>query len=202
MNYVVALGLLALVGAWVMAVYSKLHHLYEQTRVAWGHWIATTSHRNDCLWDLSMVVASYVQRDDMLPRDLRKWVTNSRRALDNTSAPPLHGADEQLKNTEHHLRRLIAHMAQLLGERPLMRESEQLLGLYNAMSVARNHQTEAGQQYDRAAHHFNTALHEPLSYLLAPLLGFHQVSLLSSAPHRKPHPRQQPAAGYEKGRES
>ncbi|MBQ2380063.1 MAG: LemA family protein [Akkermansia sp.] len=202
MNYVVALGLLVLVGAWGVAVYSQLHHLYEQVRGAWGQWLAATRHRNDCLWDLSMVVASYVPPDDMLARELRKWITNNRRALDNTPVPPHHAADEQLKNSEHHLQRLIAHMAQLLGDNPHMHGNDQLLGLYNAMSVARNRQTEAGQYYDRAARHYNTALHEPPNYLLAPLLGFYKVSLLTSTPHRKPHPQQQAAPGYEKGRES
>lgn len=178
MVYIVALALLVLVGAWLAAAYARLHHLYGRVQGAWVSWQAATMHRNECLGDFVAVFAGFLPREDMLPRNMRRWVADSHRALQATPAAPLRGTAHLLGDTERCLARSIRSSGHAMESTPLMRDCEQLLGLYQAMAVSRHRQEELTRLYNRSVHDYNTALAEPLTRLLAPVLGFAPVESL------------------------
>lgn len=175
MEYIVALALLVTVGACVVAAYARLHHLYGRVQGAWAKWNEATRRRNDCLGDFVAVFASFLPQEDMLPRDIRRWVEDSSRALEATPAAPLLGAGHVLTAAERQLRRMMTYSGRAMEATPRMRESDQLLGLYQAMAVSRHQQEEVAGYYNRSVHDYNAALNEPLTRLLAPVLGFAPV---------------------------
>ena len=186
MEYIVALALLVAVGACVAAAYARLHHLYVRVQGAWEKWNAATRRRNDCLGDFIAVFASFLPREDMLPRNMRRWMEDSRRALEATPAAPQLGAGHELGDTEHQLRRMMIYSGRTLEASPHMQESDQLLGLYQAMAVSRHQQEEIADFYNRSAHDYNSALNEPISRLLAPVLGFAPVEEVHQEAPRVP----------------
>ncbi len=179
MEYIVALALLVLVGACVVAAYARLHHLNGRVQSAWKRWNTATRQRNDCLGDFVAVFASFLPQDDMLPRNMRRWAEDSSRALAATPGAPLLGAGQLLADAERHLLHMMRSSGQALEDIPQLRESDQLLGLYQAMAVSHSRQEEVARFYNRSVHDYNAALDEPLSRLLAPMLGFAPVDELT-----------------------
>lgn len=184
MEYIIALALLVAVGGWVVAAYTRLEQLYRRAQGAWERWNAATQQRNDCLGDFVAVFASFLPREDMLPRDMRKWAEDSQRELTSTPKAPLQGTGKHLSNAEYELRRMIRSSGHAMETEPRMKESEQLLGLYQAMAVSRSRQEEVAQFYKRSAHDYNIALNEPLTRFLAPVLGFSPLDELETISHR------------------
>ena len=184
MEYIVALSLLVAVGACVVAAYARLHHLYIRVQSAWTRWNAATRRRNDCLGDFVAVFASYMPQNDMLARNMRRWAADSSRALAATPSAPPYGTGQLLGDAERHLQRMMTYSGRELEATPHLRESEQLLGLYQAMAVSHSQQEEVARFYNRSVHDYNTALDEPLTRFLAPVLGFAPVEELG-APRRR-----------------
>ena len=172
MEYIIALTLLVAVGAWVVGAFIRLHHLYERVQLAWEKWHFATRHRNDCLGDFVAVFASYLPQEDMLARDMRRWAEDSRRALAALPAAPILGAGQVLGHAESKLQRMMRYSGRAVEATPLLRENEQLLGLYQAMAISHRMQEEEARLYNRSVHDFNSALDEPAMRLIAPTLGF------------------------------
>ena len=180
MEYIAALSLLVAVAAWIAAAYTRLRHLYANVQHAWVRWNAATQQRNACLGDFTAVFASFLTQEDMLPRDMRRWTEDSQRALEAMGTAPPIGSAPLLADAERKLQRMIRYSAYTLETTPKMKESEQLLGLYHAMSVSRNLQAEVGKNYNRRVRDYNAAINEPLTRLFAPVLGFKAVAEVSS----------------------
>lgn len=180
MEILTALTLLVAVIAWLAAAYARLQHLYRDVQFAWKKWYTATRHRNECLSDFVAVFAGFLPQENMLPRDMRKWTEDSSRALEALPGAPIAGTGHLLENAEQELRRIMTSSGHTIENAPRLRECDQLLGLYQAMTISRNQQEEEGRFYNRSAHIYNSALDEPLTRLLAPLLGFSPVEVLSS----------------------
>ncbi len=179
MEQIIALSLLVAVAAWMVASFARLEHLNRRVQQAWKKWNHATRRRNDCLGDFVTVYASYLPREDMLPRKMRRWAEDSRRALEELPHAPMLGSSESLGLAEKHLQRLLRHTRRLMESNPPVDANEQLLGLYQAMSVSLRMQVEEAHYYNRSVHDYNAALDEPITRLVAPLLGFAPVDELA-----------------------
>lgn len=182
MEYLIALALLVLVGAWVVGAFIRLHHLHERVQSAWEKWQSATQHRNDCLGDFVSLFACYLPQEDTLARDMRRWAEDSRRALAALTNAPVLGAGQVLGHAERNLERILRYSGRTVEATPQLRENEQLLGLYQAMAVSHRMQAEEARLYNRSVHDFNAALDEPAMRLLAPTLGFSPMDEISGRP--------------------
>ena len=172
MEQIAALSLLVAVAAWMVASFARLEHLNRRVQQAWQKWNHATRRRNDCLGDFVAVYASYLPREDMLPRDMRRWAEDSRRALEELPHAPILGSAQSLGLAEKHLQRLLRHTRRLMESSPPEDANEQLIGLYQAMAISLRLQVEEARYYNRSVHDYNSALDEPITRLVAPLLGF------------------------------
>lgn len=175
MEYLIALTLLVLVGAWVVGAYIRLHHLYVRVQGAWKKWHSAAEHRNECLGDFVAVFACHLPQEDMLARDIRRWSEDSRRALAAQPAAPLQGHVHELELTERHLRRILRYSGRAMEATPQADETEQLLGLYHTMALSDRLQQEEAHIYNRTVRDFNAALDEPAMRLIGPTLGFSPI---------------------------
>ena len=183
MEYLIALTLLVLVGAWVVGAYIRLHHLYERVQGAWVKWHSAAEHRNECLGDFVAVFACHLPQEDMLARDIRRWAEDSRRALAARPAAPLQGSCHELELTERQLRRIMRYSGRAMeATPPVTDENEQLLGLYHTMALSDRLQQQQAHAYNRTVHDFNSALDEPAMRLLGPTLGFSPMDNLNANP--------------------
>lgn len=178
MEYLIALTLLVLVGAWVVGAYIRLHHLYERVQGAWVKWHSAAEHRNECLGDFVAVFACHLPQEDMLARDIRRWAEDSRRALAARPAAPQQGSNHELELTERQLRRIMRYSVRAMEAAPQAHETEQLLGLYHSMALSDRLQQEEARLYNRSVHDFNAALDEPAMRLIGPTLGFSPMDAL------------------------
>lgn len=176
MEYLIALTLLVALGAWVVASYLRLYHLYERVQGAWGQWRLATQHRNECVRDFVRSFAGYLPSGDVLPRDMNRWEADSGRAINATPTAPLVGNFRSIATAERHLRRAVSHSVHTMENTCNLRENEQLITLCSAMSVSLYRQDEQMMLYKRFATEYNTALSAPGAKIVAGLFGFSPVA--------------------------
>lgn len=172
MNYIAALALLVAVMAWLVGEYMRLEHLKKRVEGAWSQWNHATRRRNERLGDFVTVLASYIPKEDQLAREMRRWVTDSGRALDALHGAPIQGSGTRLSEAEQRLQVMMSSSGRAVETNAEMRASVHLQELYQAVAVSHLMQSAETQHYNRLVHDYNAALETPMTRLLAPVLGF------------------------------
>lgn len=172
MNYIAALALLVAVMAWLVGEYMRLEHMKRRVEGAWSQWNHATRRRNERLGDFVAVLASYMPKEDQLAREMRRWMTDSGRALDAQHGAPVQGSGTKLSEAERRLQVMMRSSGRAVETNAEMRASVQLQELYQAMAVSHLMQSAETQHYNRLVHDYNAALSAPMTRLLAPVLGF------------------------------
>ncbi|MBR5214311.1 MAG: hypothetical protein IKV92_08635 [Akkermansia sp.] len=177
MVYIISLTLLVALGAWVVASYLRLFHLYERVQCAWLLWHRATLRRNECLLDFATQFAAYLPAGDVLPRDLHRWTQDSGRALEATPTAPKEGNFRTIAMAERYLRRAVSYSVHTLETTQNMQQDAQLLSLCSAMSDSLYRQDEQMLLYKRSAKEYNSALHSPGVGIVAGIFGFSPVAV-------------------------
>ncbi len=183
MNWLVALGLLVAVCAWVLSVYHRLHHLQLRAQQAWVLWESATRHRNACLEALAPVLAANAPRVLTLPRDLSRAAQDSEQGLDRAGGGEalLPDADRlhPMGQLERALRRLVADAFDAMDALPPSADAAELSQLGSALSVSLFQQEQRTEQYNRAAESYNEALQTPSGRLVGSALHLLPASPLA-----------------------
>lgn len=172
MEYVVPLGILVAFLAWLLATFSRLHHLHRTAMAAWARWSAATQYRNECLVDFTVLFSGYLPREDVRPRNLRRLADDSRRVLDTHQKLPEGDEVRHLSHAEKSLRRVVVSAVQAMEDSAAMREDSQLSELCSKVSLSLFQQDELTRNYNRSVGNFNLALAAPGARLVAELFGF------------------------------
>lgn len=172
MNYIAALALLVAVMACLVGEYVRLEHLKRRVEGAWNQWNHATRRRNERLGDFVAVLASYLPQEDELAREMRRWVTDSGRALAAQHGAPALGCGAKLSEAERHLQVMMRSSGRAVESSTELRDNVQLQELYQAMATSHLMQSAETQHYNRLVHDYNAALAAPMTRLLAPVLGF------------------------------
>lgn len=172
MEYIVPLGILVAFLAWIVATFSRLHHLHHTVHLAWARWSEATQRRNACVSDFTDLFSGYLPREDIRPRNLRRWADDSRRTLDAHHSLP--GGDEvrHLSHAEKSLRRVVVSAVQAMEDSDAMRQDTQLAELCTRVSLSLFQQDELTRNYNRSVGNFNLALAAPGARFVAGLFGF------------------------------
>ena len=165
MNWLIALGLLVAVAAWVLSVYHRLHHLQLRAQEAWALWETATRHRNACVEALVPVLAASSPRVPTLPGALRRAAKDSDQGLDLAGSgidvlPDAHWL-HPMGRQERSLRRLVADAFDAMDALPPSLADSELAQLGSALSISLFQQEQRTEQYNRAAESFNEALQTP-----------------------------------------
>ena len=179
MNYIAALALLVAVMACLVGEYVRLEHLKRRVEGAWNQWNHATRRRNERLGDFVAVLASYLPQEDELAREMRRWVTDSGRALAAQHGAPALGCGARLSEAERRLQVMMLSSGHAVESNAEMRACVQLQELYHAMATSHLMQSAETQHYNRLVHDYNAALSAPMTRLLAPVLGFSALEEIS-----------------------
>lgn len=171
MVYLVCLAMFVIVGAWLVSVYTRFHHLYARVQDSWRQWEEATRARNDRLGDFTRLFSAGLPKDALLPRDLRRLAADSARAL-RAVALPDQGSLRQLCEYEKSLRQVMASSVNALENNEVLRDDRRLMSLCSEMSVSLVQQEQFARFYNRHAGLYNEALNSPSGRLFGAMMGF------------------------------
>lgn len=177
MEWLISAGLLVAVAAWVAGVCHRLQVLRTEVRGAWADWLADTRRRNESVEALAESVSVRLPSGEMLPRTLRRLVTDSERSL-RGGEELLWAAEEETTTTEGELRRAACLAAHRVEETDSLREDKRLCALCEQLLHTLERQEQSARRFNLAAESYHAALQEPPVQLLASSLGFLQVAVL------------------------
>lgn len=180
MIYVVSLGLLVAVGAWLVSIYHKLNFLRGQVQDAWLQWSRVTAQRNERLGYFADAFSSCLPAGAMLPRDLRRLTEDSRLALSARPHAPLPGGLKGLRETELGLRQRMGDSVAVIENNLAMRSNADLVQVCRAVSASLSMQEKIAKSYDRSAGDYNNALVGPCARVVAGIFGFAPVAQMYS----------------------
>lgn len=172
MEYVVPLGILVAFFAWIIATFSRLHHLRNAVLSAWTKWSEATQRRNECVADFTDLFSGYLPRGDVRPRNLRRLADDSRRSLDAHSGLPAMDEVRHLSHAEKSLRRVVMSAVAAMENSEAMRRDTLLAELCTRVSLSLFTQDEFARSYNRTVGNFNLALTAPGARFVATLFGF------------------------------
>lgn len=175
MEWLVSVGLLVAVAAWVAGLCHRLQHLRAEVRGAWRDWLEDTRRRNETAGEFADFVALLLPPGEMLPRTLRRLLADSDRAL------PL---GEGLLWAEHAERTLaegalcreLSAATRRAEALQRQRADEGLARVCEQLLLCLERQEQSGRRFRIAAEAYNAALAEPPVRALAPGLGFLRVA--------------------------
>ena len=172
MEYVVPLGILVAFFAWVIATFSRLHHLLNTVQGAWSKWSEATQRRNECVVEFTDIYSGYLPSGDVRPRHLRRLADDSRRSLDAHRELPATDELRHLSHAEKSLRREVMSAVQTMEDSETMRQDTMLAELCTRVSLSLFTQDELTRYYNRSVSNFNLALTAPGARFVAGLFGF------------------------------
>lgn len=178
MIYLVCLALFVILGAWLVSVYSRFNHLYARVQESWKQWADATKIRNSFLGDFTRRFSAELPKDSVLPRDLRRLLEDSSRALQATTKAPEQGGSQLISKYEKLLRQVMASSVIALENDPVMRDDHRLSALCRDMSVSLVQQDQFARFYNRHAGLYNEALNSPGGRLFGSMMGFSPVERL------------------------
>ena len=172
MEYVVPLGILVAFFAWIIATFTRLHHLHSVVQGAWAKWSEATRQRNECVADFTDLFSGYLPRGDVRPRNLRRLADDSRRSLGTQGELPAIDEVRHLSHAEKSLRRVVMSAVQAMEDSEAMRKDTLLAELCTRVSLSLFTQDELARNYNRSVGNFNLALAAPGARFVAGLFGF------------------------------
>jgi len=178
MIYLVCLAMFVILGAWLVSVYSRFNHLYARVQESWKQWADATKLRNSFLGDFTRRFSAELPKDSVLPRDLRRLLEDSSRALQATTKAPEQGGSQLISKYEKLLRQVMASSLVALENDPVMRDDHRLSALCRDMSVSLVQQDQFARFYNRHAGLYNEALNSPGGRLFGSMMGFSPVERL------------------------
>ncbi len=178
MIYLVCLAMFVILGAWLVSVYSRFNHLYARVQESWKQWADATKIRNSFLGDFTRRFSAELPKDSVLPRDLRRLLEDSSRALQATTKAPEQGGSQLIGKYEKLLRQVMASSVIALENNPVMRDDHRLSALCRDMSVSLVQQDQFARFYNRHAGLYNEALNSPGGRLFGSMMGFSPVERL------------------------
>lgn len=177
MEWLVSAGLLVAVAAWVAGVCHRLQLLRTEVRGAWEEWLADPRRRNKILGEFAESVSLLLPPGEMMPRTLRRLVTDSERSL-RSGEQLLWTAEAESRQTEGKLRREANGAAHRVERTDALRSDEGVWRLCEHLLQTLERQEQSGRRFSLAAESYNAALREPPVQLIAPTLGFLRVVVL------------------------
>lgn len=158
--------------AWIIATFSRLHHLHSAAQGAWARWSEATQRRNECVVDFTDLFSGYLPRGDVRPRNLRRLADDSRRSLDSHRELPALDDVRHLSHAERALRRVVMSAVQAMEDSEAMRQDTLLAELSTRVSLSLFTQDELTRSYNRSVGNYNLALAAPGARFVAGLFGY------------------------------
>jgi LemA protein len=162
MEMLVVLGLIALVGLFIVMIYNRLVALRQTTRQAWGDIDVQLKQRHDLVPNLVETVKGYASHEK---ETLERVIAARQQAVDANSTKELAQAENMLSGA---LRQLFA----LSEAYPDLKANQNFLSLQNELADLENKIAAARRFFNNAVAEYNTAIEQFPAVVLANSFGF------------------------------
>ncbi|WP_430432098.1 LemA family protein [Oceanicaulis sp.] len=172
---IVFLGLIVLIGLFVMTIYNRLVALRQTTRQAWGDIDVQLKQRHDLVPNLVETVKGYASHEK---ETLESVVKARQQAVDASSVKDLAAAENVLSGA---LRQLFA----LSESYPDLKANENFLSLQNELADLENKIAAARRFFNNAVSEYNTAREQFPAVVLANSFGFNEADFFEVAANER-----------------
>ncbi|WP_375549142.1 LemA family protein [Oceanicaulis alexandrii] len=171
----VFLGVIVLIGLFVMMIYNRLVALRQTTRQAWGDIDVQLKQRHDLVPNLVETVKGYASHEK---ETLESVVKARQQAVDASSVKDLAAAENVLSGA---LRQLFA----LSESYPDLKANENFLSLQNELADLENKIAAARRFFNNAVSEYNTAREQFPAVVLANSFGFNEADFFEVAANER-----------------
>jgi len=175
MELLIVLGVIVVIGLFIMAIYNRLVALRQTTKQAWGDIDVQLKQRHDLVPNLVETVKGYASHE----KDTLEGVTKARQqAIDASSVKDLAAAENLLSGA---LRQLFA----LSESYPDLKANENFLSLQNELADLENKIAAARRFFNNAVAEYNTAREQFPAVVLAGSFGFNEIDFFEVAANER-----------------
>ncbi|MDP1834825.1 MAG: LemA family protein [Chlamydiales bacterium] len=174
---IIILGVVLIMGLWLMSVYNTLVRYKNQVKNAWGQIDVQLQRRHDLIPNLVEAVKGYMAHE----RGTLESVTNARNQAEaartriQAAGGPTDGSIKDLVVAESALQGGMTKLFAVAENYPELRASENMQQLQEELSSTENKVAFARQSYNDMVLAYNNAQQVFPAMIVAPMFGHHEV---------------------------
>lgn len=173
------LGIVLLVGLWLMSIYNRLVRLRNEVKNSWSQIDVQLQRRYDLIPNLVEAVKGYMGHERGTLEAVVKARNDSMQARDRIQAAggPTERSVQELATAETALKGAVTNLFALAENYPQLRASENMQQLQEELSSTENKVAFSRQAYNDSVLAYNTAQQEFPTVLVASTFGHHPADL-------------------------
>ena len=170
-SWIVVLGVLAILGLWVMNTYNKLVEQEETVESAWSQVENQYQRRADLVPNLVATVKGYAAHEQAT----FEGVMEARAKATQITIDPANATPEQLaayQAAQGELSQALGRLMAVAENYPELKANENFLNLQSQLEGTENRCTVARQQFNETARNYNTIVRRFPGNIIAMVFGF------------------------------
>ena len=170
-SWIVVLGVLAILGLWVMNTYNKLVEQEETVESAWSQVENQYQRRADLVPNLVATVKGYASHEEAT----YTGVMEARAKATSITIDPSNATPEQLaayQAAQGELSQALGRLMAVAENYPELKANENFLNLQSQLEGTENRCTIARQQFNETARQYNTIVRRFPGNIVAAIFGF------------------------------
>lgn len=173
----VVIGIVVVLGLWMMGIYNRLVQLRNQVNNAWSQIDVQLQRRYDLIPNLVEAVKSYMTYEKSTLETVINARNQAQAARNQVAANggPTEGSIKELATADLALRGAVTNIMALAENYPQLRASENMQQLQEELSSTENRVAFARQAYNDNVMLYNTSQQEFPAVMVARMLGHHTV---------------------------
>lgn len=183
MTWLIPVGILLLVGAWLGGAYNGLVGLRNQVQNAWAQIDVQLKRRHDLIPNLVEAVTGYTEHE----RETLDLVTRARYEAMQATGIPAQGA------AENALSGALGKLMLIAEDHPDLKANQNFLSLQEELSSTEDQVSLARQLYNDAVMNYNTRIETIPNNLISGMLGFPRNDFFETT---SPQEREVPKVGF------
>ena len=187
-GWIVIIGLLAILGLWVMNTYNKLVEHEETVESAWSQVENQYQRRADLVPNLVATVKGYASHEqETFERTMEARAKATQITIDPTNATPEQLAAFQAAQGE--LSQALGRLMAVAESYPELKANENFRDLQSQLEGTENRCTVARQQFNEEARQFNTIVRRFPGNIIAGIFGFEKKPYFEAEEDAKHAPK-------------
>lgn len=187
-SWIVVLGVLAILGLWVMNTYNKLVEQEETVESAWSQVENQYQRRADLVPNLVATVKGYATHEQAT----FEGVMEARAKATQITIDPANATPEQLaayQAAQGELSQALGRLMAVAENYPELKANENFLSLQSQLEGTENRCTVARQQFNETARNYNTIVRRFPGNIIAMVFGFERKPYFEADEEAKHAPK-------------
>ena len=187
-SWIVVLGVLAILGLWVMNTYNRLVEQEETVESAWSQVENQYQRRADLVPNLVATVKGYAtHEEETFTRTMEARAKATQITIDPANATPEQLAAYQAAQGE--LSQALGRLMAVAESYPELKANENFLNLQSQLEGTENRCTIARQQFNETAREYNTIVRRFPGNIIASIFGFQKKPYFEADEEAKHAPK-------------